>query len=79
MRQVGRSIVALPSALPSAAALRAAAIHQATGFALAAVPTTSVAKGVYRFASRAEMDRHCDDALTRTLAMNLTRRASRLE
>ena len=71
--------MALPAALPSAAALRAAAIHQATGRALAALPTTGVIKGLYRFASHADMNRHCDDALTRALAMNIGRRARNLE
>jgi hypothetical protein len=79
MRQVGRSIVALPAALPCAAALRAAAIHQATGVALAAVPTTGVVKGIYRFATHADMNRHCEEALTLALAMNIERRASGVE
>jgi hypothetical protein len=79
MRHVGLSIVALPAALPSAAALRAAAIHQATGLALAALPTTGVIKGLYRFASHADMNRHSDEALARALAMNIARRASRIK
>lgn len=77
MRQIGQSIMGLPAALPSAAALRAAAIHQATGLALAAVPTTGIVKGIYRFASHAEMNRHSDEALTRALAMNIERRSQR--
>lgn len=77
MRQIGQSIMGLPAALPSAAALRAAAIHQATGLALAAVPTTGIVKGIYRFASHAEMNRHSDEALTRALAMNIGRRSQR--
>lgn len=79
MRQVGQSIVALPAALPSAAALRAAAVHQATGLALAALPTTAVVKGLYRFASHADMNRHCDEALARALAMNIARRSRSLK
>ena len=71
--------MALPAALPSAAALRAAAIHQATGLALAALSTTGVVKGLYRFASHADMNRHSDEALTRALAMNIGRRAGSLE
>ena len=77
MRQIGQSIMGLPAALPSAAALRAAAVHQATGLALAAVPTTGIVKGIYRFASHAEMNRHSDEALTRALAMNIERRSQR--
>lgn len=65
--------------MPSAAALRAAAIHQATGLALAGLPTTGVVKGLYRFASHADMNRHCDEALARALAMNIGRRSRSLK
>jgi len=75
MRQLGRRIVGLPATTPSAEALRTAAIHQATGQALAAVATTGIQKGIYRFASHAEMNRHSDEALTRVLVMNIGRRA----
>ena len=74
MRQIGRSNVALPAALPSAAALRAAAIHQATGVGLAALSTTGIVKGIYRFATHGEMNRHTDEALVRAMAMNIARR-----
>ena len=70
MRQVGTSRLPLPSALPSAAALRDAAVHQATGAALAALSSTGIAQGIYRFKSHAEMNRHTDEALARVIAPN---------
>lgn len=70
MRQVGTSRLPLPGALPSAAALRAAAVHQATGAALAAVSSTGITQGIYRFKSHAEMNRHTDEALARVVAAN---------
>ena len=77
MRRIGKREVRLPSAAPSAAALRAAATHQATGQALMAVATTGIRKGIYRFASHAEMNRHTDEALARAIALNVRRRAAR--
>lgn len=56
--------------LPSAAALRAAAVHQASGAALAGISTTGIAKGIYRFKSHAEMNRQTDEALARVIAAN---------
>ncbi|MBI1733419.1 MAG: hypothetical protein HYR49_11725 [Gammaproteobacteria bacterium] len=53
-----------------AEALRKAAIHQQTGQALAALPTTGIAKGVYRFSSHEEMNRHTEEALARAIAAN---------
>lgn len=49
-------------------AVRRAAARQATGQALA---TTGIRKGIYRFASHAEMNRHTDEALARAIALNL--------
>jgi hypothetical protein len=54
--------------------LRAAATHQSTGQALAAVATTGIVKGIYRFASHAEMNRHTDEALARAVALNVRKR-----
>lgn len=70
MRTIGSSVLPLPLAEPTAAALRAAAIHQKTGATLAAIPTTGIEKGIYRFASHAEMNRQTDEALARAIAMN---------
>jgi hypothetical protein len=77
MRRVGKRTVSLPSARPSARALRVAAAHQATGQALAAVATTGIRKGIYRFASHADMNRRTDEALARAIALNVRRRAAR--
>lgn len=75
MRRIGKRAPARPAAAPTAAALRAAAIHQSTGQALAAVATTGIVKGIYRFASHAEMNRHTDEALARAVALNVRKRS----
>ncbi len=77
MRTIGKREIRQPSAVPSAGALREAAAHQAAGQALAAMATTGVRKGIYRFASHAEMNRHTDEALARAVALNARRRAVR--
>ena len=76
MRQIGTRTESQPSRLPTAEALRLAAIHQKTGGALAALATTGVAKGVYRFRSHEEKNRHDDEALARVIAANAKLRAS---
>lgn len=70
MRRIGRRHVPEPLPIPNASALRAAATHQATGVALAAIATTGIPKGLYRFASHAEMDRQTDEAIARVVALN---------
>jgi hypothetical protein len=77
MRKVGKRKPSPPALTPSTAALRAAAVHQATGQALAAVATTGIRRGIYRFASHAEMNRHTEEALARAVARNVRRRAGR--
>ncbi len=77
MKRVGRRKAGSPSARPSARALRAAAVHQATGHGLAAVATTGIRKGIYRFASHEEMNRHDEAALARAIALNVRQRAGR--
>lgn len=74
MRQVGKRRLRPLARAPSADALRAAAIHQATGRTLAAVATTGIRKGIYRFASHAEMNRHTDEALAYAVALNVRQR-----
>jgi hypothetical protein len=71
MRRVGSSRLPLPNAVPSAAALRVASVHQAAGAALAAVSTTGIAKGIYRFKSHADMNRQTEEALARAVAANI--------
>lgn len=77
MKKIGSSATQTPGAKPSADALRAAAVHQATGSALAAVATTGIRKGIYRFKSHAEMNRHSEEAQARAVAMNVSGRAAR--
>lgn len=74
MRLVGHSRIPEPQLTPSAAALSAARIHQTTGRALAAVPTTGIRHGIYRFASHEVMNRATDDALIDAICMNLRAR-----
>jgi hypothetical protein len=74
MRQIGNKTQSQPGLLPSEDSLRLAGIHQSTGHALAALATTGVAKGIYRFATHAEMNRHCEDALARAIAANIRER-----
>ena len=75
MRQIGKRVLARPQRLPSGSNLALAAIHQRTGQALAAVATTGIAKGIYRFASHEQMNLHTDEALARAVSANLRRRA----
>ena len=77
MRQIGKRFINQPGLTPSAAHFAAAAEHQRTGAALAAVSTTGIAKGVYRFKSHAEMNEATDDALARAIAANVRARDQR--
>lgn len=74
MRRIGNRTTAEPAFWPSADALRSASVHQHAGSSLAAVVTTGIAKGVYRFASHEEMNRHADEALVRVIAANVRKR-----
>ena len=75
MRVVGNSHVALPSLLPSAAALQQAAVHQATAMALMRVASSGVRKGVYRFATHEAANRASDEAISVAISLNLKRMA----
>jgi hypothetical protein len=72
----GQQTPSQPGVNPSADALRRAAVHQRTGQALAAVATTGVLKGIYRFATPEAMNRHSDEALARAIAADVRQRAS---
>ena len=77
MRQIGHREPSQPQPLPSAEGLRLAAIHQRTAQTLAALPTTGIVKGIYRFSSHEERNRDDDAALARAMAANIRWRASR--
>ena len=79
MRQIGNRIQGRPGLNPSGDSLRLAGVHQSAGHALAALATTGVAKGIYRFATHAEMNRHCDEALARAIAANVRERLAQRE
>lgn len=70
MRTIGHRLIPQPAALPTAQALRRAAVHQATGTALAAKSSTGIAKGVYRFKSHGDAQQQVDEALARVMAAN---------
>jgi hypothetical protein len=76
MRQIGIRTQSQPGLNPSEHSLRLAGVHQNTGNALAAVATTGVAKGIYRFATHAAMNRHCEDALAWAIAANVRQRTA---
>lgn len=69
MKIIGRERKPL-SALPQAEGLHRAALHQATGRALAKVSSTGIAKGVYRFRSREEADEQVAEGRARVMAWN---------
>jgi hypothetical protein len=71
MRVVGNSHIALPSLMPSAAALQQAAVHQATALALMRVVSCGVRKGVYRFATHEAANRASEEALIVAMSLNL--------
>ena len=73
MRHIGHPTPELQS-LTGADALREAAVHQATGSALAAVNTMGMAKGIYRFKTHEEANAHADEALARAIAINVVAR-----
>ena len=75
MRQIGKRIQGLPAFNPEPAALRWAAVHQRAGAALAAVSTTGILKGIYRFSGHADMNRHADQALAMAIAANIRQRS----
>ena len=76
MRQIGKRGQGQPGFNPRADSLRMAGIHQRTGQALAALATTGVVKGIYRFATHEEMNRHSDEALARAIAANVRARSN---
>ena len=59
-----------PGHIPSANGLASARIHQATGAALAAVASTGIRRGIYRFATHEDMNRATEDALVRAIDLN---------
>jgi hypothetical protein len=69
MRRIGRQPSAI-DVLPSAEGLRQAARHMNTSVALAAVRSTGIAKGVYRFRTRDEADAQVLEGLARVVAAN---------
>ena len=77
MRIVGSTRIPCPALVPSAQALVAARTHQQSGLALAAVATTGIRHGIYRFASHEDMNRASDEALT--LAIRLNARARKFD
>ncbi len=73
MRQVGDRI-APPVGAPTARALSEVAPHLHLADALAAVKTTGVVRGVYRFRNHAEANAHAEAALALGMAANIRAR-----
>ena len=71
MRVVGTTLIALPSLMPSAAALQQAAVHQATAIALMRVASSGVRKGVYRFATHEAANRASEEAVVFAISLNV--------
>ena len=74
MRHIGQKAIAQPGLVPTASNLAMAQIHQRTGLALAATLTSGIPKGIYRFATHAQMNRHSDEAQAKAIAANLRQR-----
>ncbi|MEW6688790.1 MAG: hypothetical protein AB1452_06815 [Pseudomonadota bacterium] len=74
MRVIGSRAQYRISAMPSGAALKAGAAHQETAAALAAVRTTGVRRGIYRFATHELANAHSEQAQARAIARNLRAR-----
>ena len=74
MRQVGKRKPREPALQPSGEFLLSARAHQRGARALAAVQTTGILKGLYRFRTHEEMNRHDDEALARAMGINIRRR-----
>ena len=74
MRVVGKSRIPGPQLMPSAQGLVAARAHQNAGLALAAVRTTGIRHGIYRFASHEEMNRATEEALVVAIRLNVRAR-----
>ncbi len=70
MRTVGSRRQYRVTDRPDGRALQAAAALQEVALALAAVPSTGIPVGVYRFKSHAEADAHAQAGLARAIAAN---------
>ena len=70
MRIVGTRTQYRVSANPSGEALKAAAAHHETATALAALATTGMRRGIYRFATHADANVHAEEALVRAIVEN---------
>ena len=74
MRVVGRNGIPAPQMKPSAAGLEAARVHQSFGLSLAAVRSTGIRHGIYRFASHEEMNRATEEAMVAAILLNVRAR-----
>ena len=73
MRHLGRVTPAMRT-IAGDEALREAAVHQATGSALAAVNTVGIDKGIYRFKTHEQANAHAQEGLVRAIALNVAAR-----
>lgn len=68
MRQIGTRILSQAEQRKIAEALRLAALQFPAAESLPTLPTTGHIKGVYRFKTHEEMNRHDDEARARAMA-----------
>ncbi len=75
MRVVGHHRIPGPQLTLSAQGLGAARAHQSAGLALAAVATTGIRHGIYRFSSHEEMNCASEEALVDAIRLNVRARS----
>ncbi len=73
MRHIGRPLRAI-NPVPTAQALREAAVHQATGQSLAVFSSTGIRKGVYRFKTHEAADEQVLAGLSSVIVRNIALR-----
>jgi predicted Fe-S protein YdhL (DUF1289 family) len=77
MRTLGTRRQSAIGRIPTAESLLRAAAHVEAARSLAAVQTTGIAKGVYRFSTAEDASRHAEEALARVIVQNVRARQGR--
>ena len=74
MRVIGSRTPYVIRRRPDPRALKAGAAHQRAAAAMAAVRTTGIRQGIYRFRSHADANAHAEQGVIRAIAANLRAR-----
>lgn len=77
MRTVGTRRQSAIGRMPTAESLLRASAHVEAARAVAAVQTTGIAKGIYRFSTAEDASRHAEEALARVIVQNVRARERR--